>query len=529
MKQLALLLAAVGIGAVLGYVTRPSLKTSASGEAPTATGAVVLPERRYPVDAVLGALTQRGTFRQFAQIGELLDDLDDGQMSALMTRIERLPTEQRDLLLPRLMGAWTKRNRQAATEWIRPILERFSRNPFFGMTMSYGDTDLIRVWASNAPDLAFEFARQYADKGVGRSILHNAMQGRRGKHAETLSLMLAFPTGKAREEVMPSLFFSWVQSDRKAALAAATALPPGVERDGALESVLAWTSKSDPATALAKYGELELGNPRLLRVLVYGAAKKDPAFAAKTLEHLGVDEVARLGSVLAAGWAEKDPAAAFEWAQQNGIAIDRNPDPKAFAGGSSRLAMFDAEYSYDSPLRTAARKQPEAVIAFLRSLPAGPERDRYIQQTVWSAGDKPAVQSFMSELPMTPYIMQAQLSRIGSDVPKAEEYVKQLPQGSLRELGWRQLGSRLTEPLPVEAGPERDAMLLGMAQRNLNNAEALWSRLSEIGDAGRRKQAFDDLACKIAFPPPGFEYQSLSELLSLPAVPEEYKAPWRGF
>ena len=191
--------------------------------------------------------------------------------------------------------------------------------------------------------------------------------------------------------------------------------------------------------------------------------------------------------------------------------------------------MFDAEYSYDSPLRTAARKQPEAVIAFLRSLPAGPERDRYIQQTVWSATDKPAVQSFMSELPMTPYIMQAQLSQIGSDVPKKEEYVKQLPQGALRELGWRQLGSSLTEPLPIEAGPDRDAMLIGMAQRNLNNAEVLWSRLSEIGDTERRKQAFDDLACKIAFPPPGYEYRSLSELLSLPGVPEDYKAPWRGF
>lgn len=528
MKRPIPILIAVVTGAAVGFLARPetrspdAAKPSVTGEKSTSA------ESRDPIDTILGALTQQGAFRQLAQIGELLNELDDEQMAQLMNRLSKLPRNERDILLPRLMAEWTRRNPQAATEWMRPVVVRFSRDPHFGNAFADGGTNLVKAWAENAPDIAIEIARQYADKSLGRIILHNAILTRRN-HAESFEILRSFPPGENREKLMSSFFSVWIQYDRNAPLAAAAGLPRGTERDGALAEVLARLAKRDASLALAKYHELELGNRAVLPTIVYRACQKDPALAARTLDQFSAEEIAEAGHALVSGWARKDPAAAFAWAREHGIAIDERPDVRRTHQNSGSLWHHELEFTHSTPLQLAAQDQPDAAVAFVRSLPAGPERDRYIQQIVLAASDKPAVAAFISELPASPLIASVQLSKLmGQDRAKAEEYVRQLPPGPAREFAWNQFGQSLTEPLDIAAGPDRDAMLQGMARREWNNPEGAWIRLREISDPVLRQKAFDDLACSLAFPEQYVHRPPVSKLLELPGIPQEYKEPWLG-
>jgi hypothetical protein len=519
---------AAGIGATAGFLTRPMVAPPTAAKVPGTAENRVLAEQRNRLDAIMGSLTQRGAFRQLAQIGDLLSTLDDKDMAELMDRVSKLPGDERGILLPRLMAEWAKRSPEAATAWIRPKVDRFSRDPYFGNGFADDGTNLIRAWAENAAELAIEIARQHAAKSVAKIILHNAIMGRRGERAESFEILRSFPAGENRTNVMASFFFVWAQYDRNASLAAAASLPQGVERDGALAEVLARLVKSEAALALEKYHELEVGNGAILPILVRGAAEKDAALAARTLDRFSAEEIAQCGSTLVSGWAKKDPAAAFAWAREHGIEIDRFPDPRRANANSGSLWRHELGLSGSSPLQLAAENQPDAVVAFLRSLPDGPERDRYIQQVALSAADKSAISAFISELPMSPLVAGSQVATLLRDMTKAQEFARQLPVGESREAAWVQLGSALREPLPVAPGPDRDAMLLGMARKQGNHPEPAWIHISEISDPVLRRKAFDDLACSLAFPSPNTVSFSLRSLLELPGVPDEYKKPWRG-
>lgn len=515
-------------GGTLGFLSRPAANTGASGGRADAQKETVSLKEANPIDEILGVLTQPGSFRQFAQIGDLLQGLNDERMAELMNRVSKLPRDERSILLPRLMAEWTRRSPQAATEWIRPNIDRFSRNPNFGAGFANGSTDLIRAWASNAPDLALENACQYADKSVAEIILHNAIMARKGKHEESFGILRSFPDGAGRTKVMASLFFVWAQYDLNAPLAAAASLPNGTERDGALAEVLSRLAKKDAALALEKYHDLEVGNRSILPILVNGAAGKDPALAAKTLARFSGDEIAEVGPILMARWADKDPAAAFAWAQEHGIPIDQQHVPSARNANSSTLWRHEVEFPRSSALQLAAEKHPDAVAAFLRSLAPGPEHDRYIQRIAFAAADQPALAAYISALPMSPLTASSQLALLRKDLPKAEEYAGQLPAGPSREAAWTQLGMYLREPLPIPPGPDRDAMLLGMSRSQPNAYEPAWVYIREISDPALRQRAFDDLAYSLAFPQPNMPHQPLSRLLDLPGVPEEYKKPWLG-
>ena len=71
---------------------------------------------------------------------------------------------------------------------------------------------------------------------------------------------------------------------------------------------------------------------------------------------------------------------------------------------------------------------------------------------------------------MSPPVASGEIARLARHIPKAEEYARQLQPGPARELSWNYLGRIAPQPAGVEPGPDRAAMLKGMAQRQIQNA-----------------------------------------------------------
>jgi hypothetical protein len=242
------------------------------------------------------------------------------------------------------------------------------------------DTDLVHAWADNAPALAIEYAREHPGTGLSRTILHSAIFAWPDKDfGHRFELLRAFPPGSDRQQVIVSLCFTWAQMDRPAALAAVSSLPAGAERDHALGEVLAQYAGREPTAAFKEAERLGIRDSGLLSVLVKEAAKSHPAAAAQWVATQEPALIADLGVVVATFWAEDDPVAAFEWAREHKISLTDNTSKSATKIPRDMFAGHAAEMRGESPFSAALKAKPDETLAWARSLPAGPERDRYLE------------------------------------------------------------------------------------------------------------------------------------------------------
>ena len=242
------------------------------------------------------------------------------------------------------------------------------------------DTHLVRAWAENTPERAFNYARQHAGTGLARTVLHSAIFAWPDKNfARRFELLRGYPEGSDRQKVIVSLCFTWAQLDRTAALAGAASLPRGAERDSALAEVLARFAGSEPASAFKQAKILGLKDPALLTVMAKEAAKSDPVAAAEWIATHEPAQAADLAPVIAVFWAEKDPAAAFTWAREQGVSLTSTLSEHARRIPGKMFAGHAAEMTGDSPFSAALRLKPEETLAWVHSLPAGAERERYLE------------------------------------------------------------------------------------------------------------------------------------------------------
>jgi len=274
--------------------------------------------------------------------------------------------------------------------------------------------------------------------------------------------------------------------------------------------------------------------------MIKEAGKSDPAAAARWLETQDGELITIAGSVLAMKWAERDPGAAFAWAHQHGVPLTQQPLRRhremMFAGHSF-------EISGDSPVSAAMQQKPDATLAWVRTLPAGAERERYLELAITHAQEPAKVMSLVTELPPEAAARAAAaiVSRlVHRDFPKAQQWAESLAPGPAREAAWVGLGAARGEPLPTAARTDRDAMLSGIALQHATGApgEAL-NRALEITDPQRRRRAFDDVLAEVFRGPrdlghgawhsgPSESIQSAArEALEQAPVPEEWKREWR--
>ena len=214
---IALIAAALGFSlGKIGGETQPVAPQSKAAGSSRATAASPSDAADEAVSRVLGALLDHGNFRELARLGTLLDALDSTQMRALLARIERLPPSEYEVLLPRLLANWMKRDPQAATEWMQPRLALYAKEPGFAGGFATFDTDLANTWAKNAPELAVEYARQHFGTGLARTILHNAIFAWPDKDcAHRFEVLRSFPAGKDRKKAAQKRFRPFLPAHRR--------------------------------------------------------------------------------------------------------------------------------------------------------------------------------------------------------------------------------------------------------------------------------------------------------------------------
>jgi hypothetical protein len=162
-------------------------------------------------------------------------------------------------------------------------------------------------------------------------------------------------------------------------------------------------------------------------------------------------------------------------------------------------------------------------------VPAGPEKDKMIEMAIRYAGNQPEVPALFSELPPGSSVEAARFCvyRIGRDTEAQVSCAASIPAGPAREAAWHAVGTQSSEPVPLPPGPERDAMLQGMAGVNCFKPERAWELLKQIDDPQRRLQAWDDIALSLSYPSDSFSPSHLQTWLNLPDLPEEWKQPWK--
>ena len=483
------------------------------------------------VGAALGALSGELDYRGLARLGEVLRDLQPEQIGELLDRLERGSSRETAHRRSWLVSWWVDRDAASATEWLKPKLANAAQDgPLDFSFESEANGKLIIAWAKAAPERAVEYAKLHAGTGLARQLLLAVAQPSSGTdERERLTLLLTFPAGKARSGATELLVWTWAKREPDAAFAAASALPHGSERDKSMSAALrAWGNVDAPAS-LDHFSAAEMKDDHLLRELLRNVATDDPARAVAFLGRSDSAQLARCGPLVVESWAKHDPVAALSWALANGIEITlQGESEQSVAHDAFRRITSASGYSWH-PLATALKAQPEATIAWLRSLPPGTDRERLTELAVtWELIADDAVALFASLSPEAAARTAYQVAqKFQGKLEEGRAWAETLPPGRARSQAWRALGASVNKPLDLPPGADRDAMLSGLAtgeSRRSDPVDAL-QHVMQIGDVPLRHDVFDQVMERSI----GTEAYARPILgwLETADVPQEWKSRWR--
>jgi hypothetical protein len=482
------------------------------------------------------AIVMRNTsdLRGMAEISTVLHSLNRTQTVELANRLERLSDPNGMYALQKLVTGWARRDPEGATEWVTPRLQDYAR---FGELLTEIDSDefpLAVAWAEGAPEKALEYARSSPHSNVAALVVETSLEQMEEKpYPERLAILLSVPSEETRRGAMIDCFRSWASSNSDEALRVASSLPPGSERDRMTGEVLLHLVYEKPEEAFRQYANSGLNGTPIVSLLVTRSCQKDPAWTAQWLdEQQDPQLMEECGGMLVSRWAMQNPAEAFAWARAHGISITKpgiemqeSEFPKEWAGEFNSLIRQE-------PLNNAMGAKSSESIEWIKKLPVGPERTRYIEKAIeYSSVSGPELLALTNELSVESQarVSVIRMRKFGYDAEKLQEFAGSLPAGSVREAAWREIGKRWIHSLPnmPGAGPDRDAMLDGMALSNAYNFSSGFPRIQQITDPVRRRGAFDDLALSLDYYSAITGQDAIQELMDSPDVPAEWKKPWR--
>lgn len=504
--------------------------TTRTPPAPANQGAsAAAPEELLGV--VLSMFSGEMNLKDLARLESVLERLSPMQMSALLDEVERSTGPLRSERLPSLFALWQKRDPRAATAWIQPRLNTVAQdNPVSGyLTYPHPRGDLILAWAKASPRDALEYARSHARTSLAAQLLAAAVRNWPESDDRTrLALLLDFPQGAARSGALASLLADWTKREPSAALATAQALESEEERQKTTAGVLRAWARKDAASALGQYRALALDDIPLLSDLLSDYVKVDPVRTANWLESLDAAQLGRYGPIVVEQWVERDPAAALTWALEHGLNIGFQWNVEQGMLHES-LGRTNHDVSrVTQPLAAALEKQPEKTLAWLRSLPPGPERERLIETATLALKDVDQSVALFSSLSPEAAARAAfgvALKFRGSD--RGPQWAGSLPPGLARLRAWEGIGEQASKALDLPPGPDRDAMLSGLAQSNtsLNKPIFALEHVMQIANPVLRRDIFEEV---VEFNIP-FEsrVKQVSEWLDSSTAPEEWKRRWR--
>jgi hypothetical protein len=381
------------------------------------------------------------------------------------------------------------------------------------------------------PQAALEFARSHAHTGVASLLLKRVLAVRGDRPAqERLALLLDFPASHARDVALVDFHRSWASRHPAEAFASVQSLPSGPVREKATSEVLlSWADKDVPK-AFAQYRAVGLSDSVLLSKLLAKRAAKNPAEAIEWLQQLDAAQIARGAPKIVNAWVEHDAPAALAWALENGVRLSMTSTPffEVHHDGFQRSSSMGSEDI--APLATALKKQPEATLNWLQNLPAGAERDRLLEIAVAGAkAHEQAVTLFSMLAPEAQTRTAAQVANtFQKDLDGGCKWAASLPAGPARARAWEGIGALWFADAEPQAGPDRDAYLIGSLRRD-GIVPPPGERLAivyRIDDPVRRHDAFDEMMERYSrfgdFP------KDMRSELEAASVPEEWKKKWRA-
>ncbi|RYD78106.1 MAG: hypothetical protein EOP84_14695 [Verrucomicrobiaceae bacterium] len=495
--------------------------------------------RTEAFNEALGTVNGKMDLRQLARLGEALSVLSPEQIPALLDRVESETSPNVQDRMMWLFRWWQQHDPSRAGAWIRKRLELAAQDGPLGHAYQSSNRYLLfQAWAKASPQDALEFAKLHRQSGLAEHLLSYAMeawpdQSGRGR----MALLLEFPAGNTRQDVLMNVLAKWTTQEPAAAIAAAQALPDDGERKKAIAAVLREWAKQDPDESFSRYQALGVSDVKLAARLLCAVVEKNPTRAVEWLAEIDPAHVAQLAPELVSQWAQSDPAAAFTWAIENGVSLATRVESESRVMHNSFNRTMQFTHRLMDPFSNALENKPEAVLAWLQQLPPGAERDRMIERTASTIRDLDQALALFSRLPPEAASRTASTiaQRFSEDPTRLQEAVKwaaSLPPGPVRTNAWAGFGSSALHqliPMPPP-GPDRDAMLSGRVLGNGLRTSPIPSleTAMQISDPQLRRDMLDEAVehfstqDSLGWAPKALEWLEKSD------VPEEWKRRWRA-
>jgi hypothetical protein len=539
MNRLVLPLCALLLGFAVGALWFQSTQSPPrNAEPPLRTPATIGDGQSVdPLAAAIATFEHLGaesSLDQFVRIGAQLESLDSAQLTALLDYLETHLQNSLDRRVGAVIEWWLKRDPAAASAWMQPRLLRWAQDGPLGSSFGYGVSSAAEVWARGSPEEALKFARQHPRSGLAVLLLEAALHNWPEKDAaKRYALLHEFPEGRARTTQLLSNFEAWTAQDPTGAIVAAKTLPAGIDRNDAIAAVLrSWAAK-DATSALEQYRSTGFSDFKTLGTILKSLGQSDPRKAVAQLDGLDAQQTTRMAHSIVQGWAQSDPAAAFTWALQNGVSISNAMQTTETAkfehDAFGRNARYSGVMNVTAPFALAMIKDPKATVAWINSLPPGPDRDRYSEHAV-------------SMVSATSDLKKALFNKLAPDaqertttsilwsienIDAARTWVESISSDKVRRAAWYRLGQKATAPFDMPPGPDRDAMLHGrITGFGARIPEESFKLNVQISDPVVRRDAFDAAMEHFNHPAvhQGDEARAWMEKADLP---DEWKRRWR--
>src|SRR4030095_1595306 len=321
---------------------------------------------------------------------------------------------------------------------------------------------------------------------------------------EQFAMLQSIASEEVRKETMAEFFSSWSEAEPMTAFAAANSLPAGPERIRMTGEVLIKLAAKDTGEAFRQSERLGFLDPDFRSLLVNSAASNEAALTAHWLEKAGDNEVMkRCGPRIVGSWIYDDLVGAFSWAGMRGISLtdamsdDPDFDRQEFWGENHRSDLSSSL----SPLYSAMRTLPKQTLDWINSLSDEAERKQLLEDAISMSYNDDILRSIGELRPELRTLIAARETEFfGVDAEKMKEFANSLPAGPEREAAWMIIGQRIRDPIEMEPGPDRDAMLGAMVRARFDNGRDLEQRfelVQQISDPQKQRDAFDDLAFRI--------------------------------
>jgi hypothetical protein len=263
---------------------------------------------------------------------DLWTERDPQEAADHVTQIEK--GRIRDEAMVAVASRWASRDITEALAWAEKMWDRnLSRSETWGTRMPASMdaiTSVLQTWFDQDADAALRWVQDVPDDAKKGDLMKLLLGAAGDRDPEQVADIITskLPPGRMRDRVCEDLAFRWAFNDQAGALA--------------------WIERQTDVQMQQLF----------LSHLVFQMSGENAKAAVELAEKLGGSKMEGTISQALMGWAGADPAAAAAWVDQ-------------------QTANWNY---YDSVAYSWGRKDPQSASAWVNALPAGPAKDRFLQE-----------------------------------------------------------------------------------------------------------------------------------------------------